>query len=175
MRKITLIIGSIAILGFMGAGCAKKEVVKPAEQPQTKQETPQAQQQPAPEAVQQQTAEKSIEEIQKELEMIHFDFDRYNIRPDAKTTLEQDSKVLSDNPNVKVQIAGYCDERGSVEYNLALGEKRAKSAADYLETLGIAPGRLSTISYGKSDPIDPGHNEKAWAMNRRDEFHIVQQ
>ncbi|MCL4558435.1 MAG: peptidoglycan-associated lipoprotein Pal [Deltaproteobacteria bacterium] len=171
MRKITLIIASLAILGFIGEGCAKKGVVKPAEQPQTPQVQ---QQQPAPEAVQQQTAEKSIEEIQKELEMIHFDFDKYNVRPDAKTTLEQDSKVLSDNPNIKVQIAGYCDERGSVEYNLALGEKRAKSAQDYLETLGIAPGRLSTISYGKSDPIDPGHNEKAWAMNRRDEFHIVQ-
>ncbi len=173
MRKITLIIGSLALLGFAVAGCAKKEVVKPAEQPQTSQ-AQQEQQQAAPEAVQQQTAEKSLGEIQKELLMIHFDFNKYNIRPDAKTVLEQDAKVLSDNPNVKVKIAGYCDERGSVEYNLALGEKRAKSAQDYLETLGIAPGRLSTISYGKSDPIDPAHNEKAWAMNRRDEFHIEQ-
>ncbi len=173
MKKITFILGLLAISSFTIASCAKKEVVKPEEQPQAKQEVSQPEQAPAATAQAQQPAEKSIEEIQKELEMVHFDFNKYNIRPDAKTVLEQNAKVLNDNPNVKVQIAGYCDERGSVEYNLALGEKRAQSAKEYLETLGIAPGRLSTISYGKSDPIDPAHNEKAWAMNRRDEFHIA--
>ncbi len=174
MKKITLIIGSLAILGFTVASCAKNEVVKPEEKPQAQQQAPQGNaEQPGAVAQAQQPAEKTIEEIQKELQIVHFDFNKYNIRPDAKTVLEQDSKVLSDNPNIKVQIAGYCDERGSVEYNLALGEKRAQSARNYLETLGIAPGRLSTISYGKSDPIDPAHDEKAWSMNRRDEFHVV--
>jgi len=175
MKKITLVLGLLAISGFTIAGCAKKEIVKPEEKPQAKQEAPQPAQPQAPAvtAQTQQPAVKSIEEIQKELQMIHFDFNKYNIRPDAKTILEHNAKVLEENPDIKVQIAGYCDERGSVEYNLALGEKRAQAAKDYLVTLGIAPGRLSTISYGKSDPIDPEHNEKAWAMNRRDEFHIV--
>lgn len=174
MKKLTVFIGMLAIVGFTVAGCAEKAVVKPEEKPQAAPASPTAvQQAPAPVAQEQQPVEKTIDEIQKELQLVHFDFDKYNIRPDAKTVLEQNSKVLSDNPNVKVQIAGYCDERGSVEYNLALGEKRAQSARNYLETLGIAPGRLSTISYGKSDPIDPAHDEKAWAINRRDEFHIV--
>ncbi len=175
MKKITLIMGLLAISGFMIAGCAKQETVKPEEKPQATQQAaqPSQQQAPAVTAQAQQPVEKTIEEIQKELLMIHFDFNKYNIRPDAKTILEGNAKVLSENPNVKVQIAGYCDDRGSVEYNLALGEKRAQAAKNYLVTLGVAPGRLSTISYGKSDPIDPANNEKAWAMNRRDEFHIV--
>ena len=175
MKKITVILSMLAIAGFTVAGCANKETVKPEQNQPAAQTAPQnAQQEPAVTAQAQQAAEKTIAEIQKELLMIHFDFNKYNIRPDAKTVLEGDAKVLSENPNVKVQIAGYCDDRGSVEYNLALGEKRAKSAKDYLVTLGVAPDRLSTISYGKSDPIDPANNEKAWAMNRRAELHIAQ-
>jgi peptidoglycan-associated lipoprotein len=72
-----------------------------------------------------------------------------------------------------VQIQGHCDERGTVEYNLALGEKRASAAKDYLVGMGINPDRLSTISYGEERPANPGHNEAAWAQNRRDEFKIV--
>ena len=176
MKKITVILSMLAIAGFTVAGCANKETVKPEEKPQAAQTAPQPAQatEPAVTAQAQQAAEKTIAEIQKELLMVHFDFNKYNIRPDAKTVLEGDAKVLSENPNVKVQVAGYCDDRGSVEYNLALGEKRAKSAKDYLVTLGVAPDRLSTISYGKSDPIDSANNEKAWAMNRRAELHIVQ-
>jgi peptidoglycan-associated lipoprotein len=174
MKKITVILSLLAIVGFTVAGCANKETVKPEEKPQATQAAPQpSQPAPAVAAQAQQPAEKTIEEIQKELLMIHFDFNKYNIRPDAKTVLEGDAKVLNENPNVKVQVAGYCDDRGSVEYNLALGEKRAQSAKDYLVTLGVAADRLSTISYGKSDPIDPQNNEKAWAMNRRAELHIV--
>jgi peptidoglycan-associated lipoprotein len=174
MKKITVVLGLLAISGLTIAGCAKKETVKPEQQPSAAQAAPQPAEQPAVTAQAQQPAEKTIAEIQKELLMIHFDFNKYNIRPDAKTILEDNAKVLSVNPNVNVQIAGYCDDRGSVEYNLALGEKRAQAAKDYLVTLGVAPGRLSTISYGKSDPINPANNEKAWAENRRDEFHIAQ-
>jgi peptidoglycan-associated lipoprotein len=174
MKKITVVLGLLAISGLTIAGCAKKETVKPEQQPSAAQAAPQPAEQPAVTAQAQQPAEKTIAEIQKELLMIHFDFNKYNISPDAKTILEDNAKVLSVNPNVKVQIAGYCDDRGSVEYNLALGEKRAQAAKDYLVTLGVAPGRLSTISYGKSDPINTANNEKAWAENRRDEFHIAQ-
>jgi peptidoglycan-associated lipoprotein len=80
---------------------------------------------------------------------------------------------MKKNDSVNIQIAGHCDERGSDEYNLALGEKRAKAAMDYIVTLGIPASRLSTLSYGKEKPLDPGHDEAAWAKNRRDEFTII--
>jgi len=75
---------------------------------------------------------------------------------------------------VKILIEGHCDERGTEEYNLALGEKRAKSTMDYLVSLGISPDRLRIISYGKSQPLDPGHDETAWAKNRRAQFLIIE-
>ncbi len=175
MKKLTFILSLLTIFSMVISGCAKKEVVKPEAKPQAKAEvsTPAQPSAPASTMTAQQTRQMTLDEVQKELRMIHFDFNKYNIRPDAKTILENNAKVLRENPNVKVQIAGYCDDRGSVEYNLALGEKRAQSAKDYLVTLGIPSSDLSTISYGKSDPIDPSNNEKAWAMNRRDEFHIA--
>ena len=76
-------------------------------------------------------------------------------------------------PKVKIQIEGHCDERGTAEYNLALGERRSNSAKKYLISLGVPEGRISTISYGKEKPLDPGHNEEAWAKNRRDHFIIL--
>jgi peptidoglycan-associated lipoprotein len=82
---------------------------------------------------------------------------------------------LEKNPGAVIRIEGNCDERGTVEYNLALGEKRAKAALDYLVKMGIDPSRISTVSYGKERPMDPGHTEAAWAKNRRDDFVIVKQ
>lgn len=82
---------------------------------------------------------------------------------------------MRNNPTVKIQIEGHCDERGSDAYNLALGERRAKAALQYLVTLGIPDKRLSVISYGKEKPADPGHDETSWSKNRRDEFVIVTQ
>ena len=76
-------------------------------------------------------------------------------------------------PNVKIQIEGHCDERGTIEYNLALGERRANSAKKYLISLGMPADQISTISYGKEKPLDSGHNEEAWAKNRRDHFIIL--
>jgi len=108
-----------------------------------------------------------------ELLNIYFDFDRYFLRPESKTTLEKSARILKANPQIKIKIEGHCDERGTVEYNLALGEKRARAARDYLVNLGIDPGRISVISYGKERPVDMGHNEDAWQKNRRDEFKIT--
>lgn len=105
------------------------------------------------------------------LKDIHFDFDKYNIRPGDAAILEEDAAVLKKFPTVKVQIEGHCDERGTVEYNLALGERRANGAKKYLVSLGISEERISTISYGKERPLQSGHNEEAWAKNRR--AHIV--
>jgi peptidoglycan-associated lipoprotein len=103
----------------------------------------------------------------KLLKDIHFDFDKYDIRPGDAEILKENGALLKKYPKVKIQIEGHCDERGTIEYNLALGERRANSTKKYLTSLGISPDRISTISYGKEKPLDPGHNEEAWAKNRR--------
>lgn len=104
------------------------------------------------------------------LETIYFDFDKYNLRSEAKTALGNNAKTLRENPDLTVLIEGHCDERGTVEYNLALGEKRAKAARDYLVDLGVQAERVRTISYGEERPVDPGHAESAWGKNRRADF-----
>jgi len=109
----------------------------------------------------------------KMLKRIHFDFDKYNIRPDDAEILKQNAAVLKKFPAVKIQIEGHCDEKGTIEYNLALGERRASNAKKYLISLSVDEKRISTIFYGKEKPLDPGHNEEAWAKNRRDEFIIL--
>ena len=103
----------------------------------------------------------------KWLKDIHFDFDKYDIRPGDAENLKENATLLKKYANVKIQIEGHCDERGTIEYNLALGERRANNTKQYLTSLGISPDRISTISYGKERPSDPGHNEEAWAKNRR--------
>ncbi len=108
------------------------------------------------------------------LEPIYFDFDKYDLRPDARETLKQHSARLSqlikETPSVLFQIEGHCDERGTQEYNMALGARRALAAREYLMMLGVPADRLLTISYGEEFPADPGHDEVAWAKNRRCEF-----
>jgi peptidoglycan-associated lipoprotein len=101
------------------------------------------------------------------LKDILFDFDRYDIRPGDAEILKGNAALLTRYPKMKIQIEGHCDERGTVEYNLALGERRANSTKKFLISLGIAGDRLSAISYGKERPLDPGHNEEAWTKNRR--------
>ena len=103
---------------------------------------------------------------------IYFDFDRYTIRPDMMERMEYNAKIMQDHPDIKIEIQGNCDERGTNEYNLALGEKRAKAARDFLVNMGISPDRITIISLGEEKPLDPRHNEEAWAKNRRDDFVI---
>jgi len=105
-------------------------------------------------------------------ENIYFDFDKYNLLPVAQQILQKKAKWLVNNPDVSVIIEGHCDERGTNEYNLALGDRRAESASAYLINLGIAGSRLTTVSYGEERSADSGHNEFAWAKNRRAHFEI---
>lgn len=98
---------------------------------------------------------------------VFFGFDRYDLTPDARSTLDMQAAWMKTNANVTVSIEGHCDERGTREYNLALGERRASAVSDYLQTLGVPATRVSTISYGKERPEDPASNEEAWAKNRR--------
>ena len=107
------------------------------------------------------------------LKDIYFDFDRYDVRSQDTETLKQNAALLTKYPNVKIQVEGHCDERGTQEYNLALGERRANSAKRYLASLGIPSDRVSIISYGEERPFDPGHTEEAWAKNRRAHFVIL--
>ena len=107
-----------------------------------------------------------------ESESIYFDFDKSDLKANAKANLKKKADWLRENPSFSVRIAGNCDERGTQEYNLALGERRAYSAKKFFLALGISSNRISTISYGEEKPADPGHNEKAWAKNRRDDFEL---
>ena len=107
-----------------------------------------------------------------ELADIHFAFDKYDVTPAAHATLEKNAEWLKANPARSVQIEGHCDERGTNEYNMALGAKRARAAFDVYRSLGIEEKRMSTVSYGEELPLDPRHNEEAWAKNRRDHFAV---
>ncbi len=102
--------------------------------------------------------------------MIHFDFDKAAIRSGDAGVLDQKIPILQANPQVRIRVAGNCDERGSDEYNLALGNRRAIATKQYLTNHGIDASRIEIVSYGKERPIDPGHNEEAWAKNRNDQF-----
>jgi peptidoglycan-associated lipoprotein len=110
------------------------------------------------------------EETASIFEDIRFDFDKSTIREDAKPILAKVAGYMKKNPGVKLQIEGHCDERGTAEYNMALGDRRADSARKYLVSLGIPGGALSIISFGEVKPLDPGHTEEAWARNRRAHF-----
>ena len=110
---------------------------------------------------------------QKAVEKIYFDFDSSTLSDTARQTLTRNFAVLKKTPQSRIRVEGHCDERGSDEYNLALGERRAQEAVRYLATLGVPVDRLSALSYGKEKPADPGHTEAAWAKNRRDEFVIT--
>ena len=166
----------ILCLGLIMIGCPKKTVVK--EEPSIKKEAEQTREMKPKEEQGAKEFEKSLvakkepgiegEVLEsKLLKDIHFDFDKYNIRPGDTGILKENAALLKKNPKIKIQIEGHCDERGTVEYNLALGERRANNTKKYLVSLGVSADRISTISYGKERPLDPGHNEEAWAKNRR--------
>jgi len=128
-------------------------------------------------------ADKAAAEKAKELERllaeaaavknIHFAFDRYDLNAEARNILGGLADWLSKQDSWVVTIEGHCDERGTAEYNMALGERRAEAAAAYLASLGISKDRITTISYGEERPLDPRSNEDAWAKNRRDHFVVV--
>jgi peptidoglycan-associated lipoprotein len=105
-----------------------------------------------------------------DLQPAFFDYDSDALRDDARAALDRDAKLLRDNATLKIVIEGHCDERGTAEYNQALGERRAQAARDYLVQAGIDSGRMRIISYGKERPFVDGHDESAWSQNRRAHF-----
>lgn len=117
-----------------------------------------------------------LEQLKQQLgERIYFDFDSYELKSESRDILKAKAELLKSHPDLKMVIEGHCDERGTEEYNLALGERRARAAYEFLILLGVDADRLTIISYGEERPLDLAHNEMAWAKNRRDEFRLVQQ
>ncbi|OGC91411.1 MAG: peptidoglycan-associated lipoprotein [candidate division Zixibacteria bacterium RBG_16_53_22] len=142
-------------------GCGKKPAPPPPAPPPVVEEPPPPPPPPEPE----------IAPLQ--VTTIYFDYDKSDIRSDARDILAQNAKSLTDHSEAVIRIEGHCDERGTDEYNMALGERRANAARDYLVNYGIDAQRMSTISYGESRPAAPGHDEGAWSQNRRAEFTVV--
>jgi peptidoglycan-associated lipoprotein len=200
MMAVVLALAFVASSLFFMSACAKKEMqvtegvqptaqeTKAVEQPATMATTEQAKQVQTGETEESKKAEaerlaklKAIEQAQKEAnekkafenEKIYFDFDKSDLKPESQTVLKKKADWLREHPAYSLRIEGNCDERGTNEYNLALGERRANSAKKFLLALGIAEERISTISYGEERPADPRHNEEAWAKNRRDEFKLM--
>lgn len=185
---------TVLITALMLGGCAKKEVIK-AEEPKVPVAAPTPEAKPpaslpvpqpvpsvpqkaevAQEPVAAAEAQKAVpdETVRKvQLETIYFDFDKSELRERDRAILTANAGIIMDKLKENVRIEGHCDERGSAEYNLALGERRAGSAMRYLVTLGVPEERLSIVSYGKEKPLDPGHTEDAWAKNRRAQFVIM--
>jgi peptidoglycan-associated lipoprotein len=180
---------------LLAGGCAKTEVVK-KDQPmapstmvapvkvQPKQEqakTNQMEKSPVAKEVAKETAApaaavtgtEQAAELKKGLEKVYFNFDSAALSDQARNTLVKDADLMKKIDKVRIRVEGNCDERGSDDYNLALGEKRAKEAVQYLANLGIPADRLSVISYGKEKPVATGHDEASWSKNRRDEFVVL--
>ena len=182
MKKLMTV---FVVLVFVGVSmtmmsCAKKQVgvaqpVKVAPAP-----VPAPAPAPAPAPVPTSPALKDVDKAQKlraeiqafESTHIYFDFDKSDIKPEAKAVLEKKATWLRENPEYKVRIEGHCDERGTAEYNLALGDRRAKSAMRYLNALGISTARMATVSYGEERPVCLEKNEACWSKNRRGEFKL---
>jgi len=170
---------SILLLLLLTLACGKKEVAEePAPPP-----PPPPPAQPAPEPVKEEPPPPVEEVVEPDplddffngknvLEDVYFDFDKSELRDDAKNVLRKHAQTLRANPGLLVLIEGHCDERGTEEYNLALGERRATRTREYLVELGVDPGIIRTISYGESQPKVLGSNEEAWAQNRRAHFKL---
>lgn len=107
------------------------------------------------------------------LQTIYFGFDSSSLSSAGRMTLESNAAYLKDNSDIDIQVEGHCDERGGEQYNLALGERRARAIKDYLVALGVESGRVSIISFGKTTPLEFGHDESAWSKNRRGNFVIT--
>ena len=159
---VLLVIGLAALVG----GCGGKEAM---EEPATDVEAPPEVK--APPEVESPVVKEEPQEISMSaINDVFFAFDKYSLTDESKRTLEAGAQELKRATVGNIIIEGHCDERGTKAYNLALGEKRARAAMDYLTALGVDGARITVVSYGKERPFDPGHDEAAWAKNRRAHF-----
>jgi peptidoglycan-associated lipoprotein len=189
--RVSLAAGLVVFLSFFTTGCAQKKVATEAEVAPAAAPSKAEEQKPAEQGMREsgmaaeqeslETQPRPAAEMYPVLEgrtnapllPIYFDFDKSNIRQDQRVRIENDAEFLAGNKTIRVRIEGNCDERGTNEYNMALGQRRALSAKKYLTNLGIDEHRLETISYGEEKPLLFGHDEYSWAQNRRDDFVIM--
>jgi len=177
---------ALCVAALVSVGCAKKQTVKsggtqgspsadsapgtvggmPAEAPQSPMAPTPAEQLASAAAA----GVAVTEEKPSRFDDVRFDFDKSEVREDGRKTCQAVADYMKKNPKAKLLIEGHCDERGTAEYNMALGERRATAVMTYLVSLGVPQGALSTVSFGKEKPLDPGHDEGAWAKNRRAHF-----
>ncbi|MBI5183382.1 MAG: peptidoglycan-associated lipoprotein Pal [Nitrospinae bacterium] len=178
LRSLLLVVGLSVLIGFIG-GCTKK-MIRAGEEKRPPMEGI-GEGRIGEEGVERpEGGEEMVKKAPEEMEFvsisalkdIYFDFDKSNIKPSEREVLNKNGEWLKDNPNVRVQIEGHCDERGTNEYNIALGERRAVSARDYLLSLGISSERLYTVSYGEEKPACTEQNESCWWQNRRAHFLV---
>jgi len=192
-KNMVTLLAVISMAALLAGGCANKEAVKkeeavvpvaaekvepakPVEQAKPiEQVKPVEQVKPAQEeSVKSAATGAKPAAAENRFETVYFDFDKSDLRQDARDVLSKNAEtILKSFAGAKLQIEGHCDERGSAEYNLALGERRATSAKNYLSTLGVKAENLSIISYGKEKPAVTGDDEAAWAKNRRAELVVV--
>jgi peptidoglycan-associated lipoprotein len=172
MKKNIILVGMFIVVVFaltIFTGCAETKAVV-AEGTAQEQATPA---QSAATTKEQSAKVEPAATAETAVKDIFFEFDKSNISPDAREILKANADFLLKNGNSKVVIEGHCDERGTAEYNMALGQRRAQETKKYLVNLGIKEPRIKTISYGEERPFDPGHNEDAWAKNRRAHFAVT--
>jgi len=186
--KRTFIFSSLFLVIIVLAGCGGSKAVSTAEQEQAaKADSAAAEPQRFPSPAYSRDVDRRVVDIlageeaeaggeSRELMFspVYFALDMSDLSPETRSTLGSHAEMLKANPGVSLMIEGHCDERGTIEYNLALGERRATSVKNYLVNLGVPASRLYTISYGKERPANPGHSEAAWAENRRAEFRIIE-
>jgi peptidoglycan-associated lipoprotein len=173
---------ALSVAALMAVGCAKKQTVKSegapgaAPAPGVVTEAPVKEAPPAPVVVAPAAPPAAApgvavtEEKLSQFDDVRFDFDKSEVKEDGRMTCQTVAAYLKKNPKAKLLIEGHCDERGTAEYNMALGERRATAVMTYLVSLGVPKAALSTVSFGKEKPLDPGHDEGAWAKNRRAHF-----
>ncbi|SKA77660.1 peptidoglycan-associated lipoprotein [Paucidesulfovibrio gracilis DSM 16080] len=178
-KRLMVMMLVLSVTAALLVGCGKKRAetmppgatkVEVVEEPVDWGEQP-AQQGPTEEELRAQRKAKAVQDLTT---MIFFAFDSNELTPESRDILQSKAEILKSYRDLTMVIEGYCDERGTVEYNLALGERRARAAYDYLVILGVAPDRLSIVSFGEENPLDSGRSEQAWAKNRRDQFRVFQ-
>lgn len=174
-EKWTLTLFALGASTYLGACAHQQPVAKPAAPPPVAAAAPAAPASPAPAEDQAAERERAAKDLAALLRgaVIRFDFDAALLTPESRSRLQELAEAMRARPQVGIKISGNCDDRGTEEYNLALGQKRAAVAKKYLADLGIDQGRIETISYGEERPVDARETEDAWAANRRDEFTMT--
>ena len=172
MNKITHKIIWLPLIGMLiVSGCAATQVADEASVPQESAEVASA----TPQSNLEEKSAESVEPVdvpavQVTFDRVYFAYDQSTLSEQARAALSNNAVIMQTTPDLRVSIEGHCDDRGSDEYNLALGERRARAVRNFLVSLGVSPERMETISYGEEMPVNPKKTETAWAMNRRAEF-----